>query len=304
MGPDARPPPGAAAAAEAGAFFAGVDPGRRRRGGPGHQRRRAAGADRSRRDPPARGRGHPVPPARVRRRGAASRRSRARSASTSSAAACSSSGAAWSFDRGDLKLVPDPAEHDPVDVVLRTSILRLVRLVSGERNAGLEYLSGKLDIDGDADLALAVGGLFRVPGTGDVAVDPTALDPVDVATALKGAKTDHLRKVMASGFRGDRARRDLPAPARLRERPQGQGSATCLSGSGCWATPTGEVERYVVRVARRGRHRDPAEAGDDATATPSRDATVTCEALRLPEAGHRSPQCHNRSAARAVEGPR
>ena len=34
------------------------------------------------------------------------------------------------------------------DVVLRTSLLRFVRIVSGERNAGLEYLRGALDIEG------------------------------------------------------------------------------------------------------------------------------------------------------------
>ena len=61
--------------------------------------------------------------------------------------------------------------------MLRTSLLRFVRIVSGESNAGLEYLSGKLDIDGDALLALAVGGIFRVPGTDEVAVDPTDARP-------------------------------------------------------------------------------------------------------------------------------
>ena len=33
-------------------------------------------------------------------------------------------------------------------------------------------------------LALAVGSVFTVPGSGQAAVDPSALDPVDVATAV------------------------------------------------------------------------------------------------------------------------
>ena len=124
------------------------------------------------------------------------------------------------FAGGTLTPMPGVGDDVAADVVLRTSILRFVRLVSGELNAGLAYLSGKLDIEGDADLALAVGGIFRVPGSGSVAVDPRLLDPVDVATALGEVKGDHLRQVMRSGFRpvvlGEIFRR-LPG---LRERRQ------------------------------------------------------------------------------------
>src|SRR6476661_7509973 len=105
------------------------------------------------------------------------------------------------FDKGAMRPLPDLSGSAPVDVVLKTSLLRFVRLVSGERNAGLEYLSGKLDIEGDAMLALAVGGIFKLPGTGEIALDPTTLDPVDVATALADVRPDHLRRVMASAFR-------------------------------------------------------------------------------------------------------
>ena len=186
------------------------------------------------------------------------------------------------FEQGNLKFVPDPSEHDPVDVVLRTSILRLVRLVSGERNAGLEYLSGKLDIDGDSDLALAVGGIFRVPGTGQVAVDPTALDPSDVAAALAGVKNDHLRKVMASGFRevvlGEIFRR-LPDFVNARKAR----GADLMIGFRLLGNPTGEIERYAVRV-RDGvatvSRAEPSGSGDSDEAG-GRDATVTCEAFEF-----------------------
>lgn len=186
------------------------------------------------------------------------------------------------FAEGGLEILDDPAGE--VDVVLRTSILRFVRLVSGERNAGLEYLSGKLDIEGDADLALAVGGMFRVPGSDAVAVDPTALDPVDVATALKHAPRRHLENVMSSGFRpvvlGEIFRR-LPEFVDA-ERARGVELAI---GFRLLGNPSGEIERYVVHVAGGAAT---VTGGDEGEA---RDATVTCHAhdyLRL-ATGHLNP---------------
>lgn len=190
------------------------------------------------------------------------------------------------FAGGEIEIVDDP--HGPVDgeidVVLRTSVLRFVRLVSGEHNAGLEYLSGKLDIEGDADLALAVGGIFRVPGTDGVAVDPTALDPVDVATALKHAPRQHLEKVMSSGFRpvvlGEIFRRlpEFVDPERAR-------GVEVAVGFRLLGNPSGEVERYLVRVSDGVATVTSGDEGED------RDATVTCHAhdyLRL-ATGHLNP---------------
>ena len=189
---------------------------------------------------------------------------------------------ALAFDRGTMTLGSDSR---PAAVVLRTSLVRFVRLVSGERNAGLEYLSGKLDIDGDAVLALAVGGLFRVPGEDAVAVDPTTLDPVDVATALKGVRPDHLRKVMSSGFRpivlGEIFRR---LPDFVDQRKAGRLALTV--GFRLLGNPSGEVERYVVRIDHGTATVAQGDAGDE-----DRDATVTCEGhdyLRL-ATGHLNP---------------
>jgi putative sterol carrier protein len=189
------------------------------------------------------------------------------------------------FDGGAIELLAGPP--DTVDVVLRTSILRFVRLVSGERNAGLEYLSGKLDIEGDADLALAVGGIFRVPGADSVAVDPTALDPVDVATVLAGVPDDHLRRVMASGFRpvvlGEIFRR---LPDYVDERRAAK--VDLVIGFRLLGNPSGEVDRYVVRVADGAASVSSGEAVEEGE---RRDATVTCEAadyLRL-ATGHLNP---------------
>ena len=188
------------------------------------------------------------------------------------------------FDGGRMTLRPGLSDVEPTDVVLRTSLLRFVRIVSGERNAGLEYLSGKLDIDGDALLALAVGGIFRVPGTGEVAVDPTALDPVDVATALAEVRSDHLKKVMTSGFRsivlGEIFRR-LPEYVN----PRKAAKVELTIGFRLLGNPSGDVERYVVRVTGGAAT---VAAGDEGE---QRDATVTCEAhdyLRL-ATGHLNP---------------
>jgi len=73
--------------------------------------------------------------------------------------------------------------------------------VTGQSNAALLYLGGHLSIDGDALLALAVGTVFTVPGSGQSAVDPSALDPVDVATAVATTSAKHMRAVMEGGFR-------------------------------------------------------------------------------------------------------
>ena len=175
-------------------------------------------------------------------------------------------------------------EADVADVVLTTSLLRFVRIVSGERNAGLEYLAGTLDIDGDADLALGVGGLFRVPGTGSVAVDPRLLDPVAVATVLGSVDPKHLQKVMRSGFRqvvlGEIFRRlpDYVVPAAVAD-------LRLRVGFRLLGHPSGEVERYVVAIDHGATT---VTEGDDGQ---PRDATVTCEGhdfLRL-ATGHLSP---------------
>jgi putative sterol carrier protein len=191
---------------------------------------------------------------------------------------------ALAFDDGTMELRPDADEKAPADVVLSTTVLVFIRLVSGERNAGLEYLGGGLDIEGDADLALGVGGIFRVPGTDSIAVDPTALDPVDVATVLKGVKGDHLAKVMHSGFRtvvlGEIFRR-LPDFVDPRKAAKVQ----LRVGFRLTGAPSGEIERYVVEVDRGVATVTAGDEGGD------RDATVTCEGhdfLRL-ATGHLGP---------------
>jgi putative sterol carrier protein len=191
---------------------------------------------------------------------------------------------ALSFADGQMTFLPDCDDSLAADVVLHTSLLRFVRLVSGEYNAGLEYLSGSLDIEGDADLALGVGGIFKVPGQGSVAVDPRELDPVEVATALGRVKGTHLKKVMRSGFRpvvlGEIFRR-LPDFVN----PERAAKLDVTVGFRLTGNPSGELERYLVRIAHGTTTVTEGDEGEP------RDATVICEGhdfLRL-ATGHLNP---------------
>ena len=101
------------------------------------------------------------------------------------------------FSRGKVTLEPEATP----DVTVAAKIADFVRLATGQSNAALLYLGGSLGITGQEMLALSVGSVFTVPGSGHSAVDPTALDPVDVATAVATTSSKHMRAVMEGGFR-------------------------------------------------------------------------------------------------------
>lgn len=171
---------------------------------------------------------------------------------------------------GSITVEADVPATAPSDVVLGTSVIGFVRLVSGQGNAALDYLAGRLHVEGDAGLALAVGGLFTIPGTDEIAVDPSALDPVDVARALAGVPVEHLREVMASGFRPvvlEEIFRRLPDFVN----PRRAARADLTVGFKLLGAPGGEPERYVVRVDHGACKVEPDDVGGD------RDATITCE---------------------------
>jgi putative sterol carrier protein len=148
------------------------------------------------------------------------------------------------FDAGTVTLEEGAAP----DVTIAADIVDFVRLVTGQSNAALLYLGAGLAIDGDAMLALAVGSVFTVPGSGQPAVDPSALDPVDVATAVATTSGKHMRAVMSGGFR----------PIVLAEvfrrfpefiDPEKAAELTLSVGFRIGGRADGEVDRYVVHVA-------------------------------------------------------
>ena len=148
------------------------------------------------------------------------------------------------FDAGTVTL---DAEADP-DVTIAADIVDFVRLVTGQSNAALLYLGAALVIEGDEMLALAVGSVFTVPGSEHAAVDPTALDPVDVATAVATTSGKHMRSVMEGGFR------PIVLEEVFRRFPdfidaEKAGDLHLSVGFRIGGRADGEVDRYVVHVA-------------------------------------------------------
>src|SRR6476619_452291 len=93
-----------------------------------------------------------------------------------------------------------PAGTRRPDVTIGLAALDFVRMVSGGRNAALLLLGDRLRVDGDEQLALRVGGVFRVPGRPGVAVDPSAVDPEPAAAMLKGVKARTPARRSPGGF--------------------------------------------------------------------------------------------------------
>ena len=134
------------------------------------------------------------------------------------------------------------------DVVIAADILDFVRLVTGESNAALLYLGARLGIEGHEMLALAVGTVFTVPGSDQLAVDPTALDPVDVATAVATTSGKHMRSVMEGGFRPivlEEVFRRFPEFIDVGK----AGDMTLSVGFRIGGRRDGEVDRYAVHIA-------------------------------------------------------
>lgn len=186
------------------------------------------------------------------------------------------------------------------DVTISAGIVEFVRLVTGEANAALLYLSDRLQISGDELLALAVGGVFTVPGTDQVAVDPTALDPVDVASAVATTSSRHMRSVMEGGFRPIVLSEVFRRFPDFIDAGKARDLRLCV-GFRIGGRKDDQVDRYVVHVADGGCRieTDPPEGQ-------RRDATITIEGadfLRL-VTGQLNPVRGVLSGALKVKGDR
>lgn len=182
--------------------------------------------------------------------------------------------------------VAQPAGPDVrPDLVVRGSLVQLLRLVAGQLDLAVAYLGRRLEIEGDSTLALGLAALFAADGTPPRTgrpVDPRDIEPVEVSRALHGADTEHLRAVLASGFRPvvlDEIFGRMPAHVNGRK----AAGARITVGFRLTGRPDGEVDRYVLRLSD-GQATVLAGDAADAVGPDDRDATVTCEAhdfLRL-----------------------
>jgi putative sterol carrier protein len=193
---------------------------------------------------------------------------------------------ALEFRAGTVGVVPPPAGEKP-DVTIVCGSLEFVRLVTGGVNAALLYLGDRLAIEGDELLALRVGGVFRVPGSKDVAVDPTTLDPVDVAVAIAKVKDSHLNAVMASGLRDvvlSEVFRRLPEYVH-EEKAEAHHLAVGFKIGG---RPDGGADRYVVTLREGVATVDRIAEGSDRG---NRDATIALNGAQFLKlvTGHLNP---------------
>ncbi len=173
------------------------------------------------------------------------------------------------FDGAGVAVSPN-AEEDP-DVTVSMAALDFVRLVSGGSSAAILLLGGRLRVSGDEELALRVGGVFQVPGQPGVAVDPSAVDPVEAAAAVKGVKDVVLDRVMSGAFREVVLDQIITRmPDFLDERKAGQHRLTV--GFRVEGRPDGGSDRVVVHVDR-GTCRAARDTDGDRDATLLLDGT-------------------------------
>jgi putative sterol carrier protein len=168
------------------------------------------------------------------------------------------------FDGHEVGVLEGQATQ--VDVTIETSALDFVRLISGGCNAALLLLGGRLRVVGDEALALAVGGVFQVPGKPGVAVDPAEVDPEQVAGVLKQVRQAHLEEVMRGGFRPVVLEQVFSRlPEYLDERRSGHHAVSV--GFVITGRPDGAADRYAVHVADGACRVEPGGDGRDATIT-------------------------------------
>jgi putative sterol carrier protein len=193
------------------------------------------------------------------------------------------------FQEGGVDVVPPgtgTAALTP-DVTISCGMLEFVRLVTGGANAALLYLGDRLAIEGDEMLALEVGGVFRVPGTEDVAVDPTALDPVDVAVAIAKVRDGHLHAVMAGGLRGvvlDEVFRRLPDYVHEAKAERHE----LVIGFKIGGRPDGGADRYVVTLSEGKARVTRVEEGEESGERHATIALTGAQFLKL-VTGHLNP---------------
>lgn len=174
--------------------------------------------------------------------------------------------------------------HEMVDAVLRIGIEDLLDLAAGQADVALLYLAGRIEVEGDQALVLALGRELRLPGAARALVDPTALEPTAVSAAIESVPLIHLADVMNGGFR------DLVLTEVFRRLPEflivEKAARVRLGVMFEIEHDTAGVDRYLVRIADGSCSVHPdARGGDDVDVTLVLSGT---EFLRL-VLGHLNP---------------
>jgi putative sterol carrier protein len=77
-----------------------------------------------------------------------------------------------------------------------------LKLVTGNANTPVMFVTGRLVISGDELFAMEVAEFFRVPrAKGNGSIDPGSVDPVEMARAISQTPDEQLRAGMRSAFR-------------------------------------------------------------------------------------------------------
>ena len=164
-----------------------------------------------------------------------------------------------------------------------------------ERNAGLEYLAGTLDIQGDAALAIGLAASSASPAPATSRWTPPAR-PGRRRHRPRDVPLDHLKKVMASDFRpvvlGEIFRR---LPDYLNQRKARDVDLTVASG--CSATRPARSSGTSYGCTTATCRWTPASRGR----SPTRPSPA---GLRLPAPGDRPPQPGDRGPQGAAPGAR
>jgi putative sterol carrier protein len=123
-----------------------------------------------------------------------------------------------------------------------------LKLVTGNANTPVMFVTGRLLISGDQLFAMEVADFFRVPSAGgDGAIDPGAVDPVEMARAVAQTSDSDLRAGLRSAFRAtvlDEIFRRFPDYLSA-ERTRGVDAAVEFKLTG---RPGGDADRYTVLV--------------------------------------------------------
>lgn len=167
------------------------------------------------------------------------------------------------LDHGHCRAGRD-VEAEP-QLSLRLDAVDFLRLVTGSGNPPAMFITGRLKVRGDSELAMNVASFFRIPGGGDdAAVDPAAVDAEAMARIVGQAPDAALEEGMRSPFREvvlDEIFRRFPEYLHTQKTKGMQAIVKFKIGG----RPDGEADRYMVFIDDGGCRAEKDGDGDART---------------------------------------